>query len=235
MRWIVCIVLLTLLPGIAAACVSVLVIFFKTSDLLLPIAGGTILGILLDHVVLRRFPVVETFEHEFTHAVVALMFFRRITGFVVRRRGGTVSHRGHFGGTFGNDLIGLAPYILPTFALFSILVRPLIPPGWFPWYDVWIGVTFGYHFWSAIDETREAWTKRSFSSVGNGEQTQSDIGRRGYIYSGIFITTCTLAVHGLLIACLTGRTSGVEAWAREVWRVEVILAQHAITGIRAII
>ena len=80
MRWIVGTVMLVLLPGVAAAFVTAMVAFSHAPSLLVPIGAGAVLGILLDHVILRKFPVVETFEHEFTHAIVALLFFRRITG-----------------------------------------------------------------------------------------------------------------------------------------------------------
>jgi hypothetical protein len=231
MRWIVGTVMLVLLPGVAAAFVTAMVAFSHAPSLLVPIGAGAVLGILLDHVILRKFPVVETFEHEFTHAIVALLFFRRITGFTVRRSGGTVAHRGRFGGVFGSDCIGLAPYIFPTFTVFSVLARPLIPPGGFPWYDGWIGATFGYHLWSMLEETRAAWTKRAFPAADGSERTQSDIGRRGYIYSGIFIATGSLLVHGLLVAVLLGGMPGVAAWGRESWNVTVLMVGRAGAGL----
>ena len=234
MRWIVGTVMLVLLPGVAAAFVTIIVAFSHVPSLLVPIGAGTVLGILLDQFVIRKFPVVETFEHEFTHAVVALLFFRRITGFTVRRIGGTVAHRGRFGGVFGSDCIGLAPYILPTFTLFSVLARPYVPAGGFPWYDVWIGTTFGYHLWSMLEETRVAWTKQAFPSADGSERTQSDIGRRGYIYSGIFIATGVLLVHGLLVAVLLGGMPGVAAWGRESWNVTVLVVGRAGAGAYAL-
>jgi hypothetical protein len=228
MRFVIGIVLLILLPGAAAAFVSSLLLFVGVPALLLPIAIGALVGILLDHFVFHRVPVVETFEHEFTHAIVALMFFRRVTGFTVRKAGGTVSHQGGFGGQFGTDCIGLAPYILPTFTVFSVLARPFVPATWFPWFDGWIGVTFGYHLWSAIQEIRESWTTKHFISAGTGEVTQTDIARRGFIYSAIFIAAFGLALHGLLMAILASGRHGAAAWARDVWNVtEIVLAYLA--------
>jgi len=226
MRFLIGIVLLALLPGVTAAFALHVVFLTHVPTILIPIGIGTFLGILLDHFVLHRVPVVETFEHELTHAVVALMFFRRVTGFVVKRSGGTVSHQGGFGGQFGTDVIGLAPYMLPLFTLFSVIARPWVPPTWFPWYDGWIGVTFGYHVWSAIEEIQESWTKRSFVSAGTGMITQTDIARRGYIYSAIFIAAFTMALHGLLIALLLKGWHGVGGWAWEVWSVTGIVMMH---------
>jgi hypothetical protein len=226
MRFVIGVVLLILLPGVAAACVASFLLFLGVSSLVLPIAVGTFAGILLDQFVFHRVPVVETFEHELTHAIVALMFFRRVTGFTVRKRGGTVSHQGGFGGQFGTDCIGLAPYVLPTFTVLSILARPFVPAPWFPWYDGWIGLTFGYHLWSAIDEIRESWTKRRFVSAGTGEVTQTDIARRGFVYSAIFIATTGFAIHGFLIAVLVNGRHGAVSWAQEFRTVTVVVLVH---------
>ena len=226
MRFLVGTILLLLLPGAVAAFALNVVSLSHIPSILLPLGIGIFLGILLDHVVLRRIPLVETFEHEFTHAIVALMFFRRVTGFVVRRNGGTVSHQGGFGGKFGTDCIGLAPYILPLFTTVSVVARPLVPSAWFPWFDGWIGVTFGYHIWSTIEEIRESWTKRSFVSAGTGEVTQTDIAKRGYVYSAIFIATFSIALHGALIALMIKGLNGVGEWAWEVWNVTGIVALH---------
>lgn len=217
MRFLIGTLLLVLLPGVTAAFAVQVVVLARASTVLIPFGMGALLGILLQHFVLHRVPVVDTFEHELTHAVVALIFFRRVTGFVVKRSGGAVSHQGGFGGQFGTDCIGLAPYILPLFTAFSVIGRPFVPSTWFPWYDGWIGATFGYHLWSTMEEIRESWTKRSFVSAGTGEITQTDIARRGYVYSAIFIATFTFALHGLLIALLLKGWHGVGGWAWEVW------------------
>jgi hypothetical protein len=226
MRFVIGIALLILLPGVAAGFVSSVIFLLHTPSILVPIAFGIVAGILLDRFVFHRMPVAETFEHELTHAIVALMFFRRVTGFTVRRSGGAMSHQGGFGGQFGTDCIGLAPYVLPTFAVFSLLARPFVPAPWFPWYDVWIGLTFGYHAWSAVQEISESWTKKRFVSVGTGEVTQTDIARRGYLYSAIFIATVGVAIHGVLIAVLLDGGHGAADWAREVWKVTEIVLSH---------
>jgi hypothetical protein len=223
MRFLIGTLLCVLLPGVTAAFTLHVVFLAHAPTVLIPIAAGTFLGILLDHFVLHRMPVVETFEHELTHAVVALMFFRRVTGFVVKRSGGTVTYQGSFGGQFGTDFIGLAPYIFPLFTALSVIGRLFVPPAWFPWYDGWIGVTYGYHVWSSIEEVRESWTKRSFVSAGTGKVTQTDIARRGYIYSAIFIAAFTIALHGLLIALLLKGFHGLGGWAWEVWSVTGIV------------
>jgi len=223
MRFLTGVILLLLLPGVAAAFAWNMVLLVHVPAILMPVAIGALLGILLDHFVFHRMPVVETFEHELTHAVAALMFFRRVTGFVVKRKGGTVSYQEGFGGRLANDFIGLAPYILPLFTALSVVGRFFVPATWFPWYDGWIGLTFGYHIWSSIEEIGGAWTKRTFVSAGTGEVTQTDIARRGYIYSAIFIAAFSLAIHGALIAVLTRGAAGLTEWAREIWTVTIVV------------
>jgi hypothetical protein len=224
MRLFVGTLLLLFLPGVTAAFALQVVGLIHVPAVFVPLGVGAFLGFLLDQFLLRRVPVVATFEHELTHAAVALLFFRRVTGFFVRKSGGTVVHQGGFGGKFGTDCIGLAPYILPLFTTVSVLARPFIPPEWFPWYDGWIGLTFGLHVWSAIEDIRVSWTKKVFVSAGTGEVAQTDIARRGFIYSTIFIATCTLALHGLLIAFLLTGSKGLGEWAWQVWSVTGLFA-----------
>ncbi len=216
-RFTLALVLLGFLPGVAVAFVTAGAALIQDPSILWPVVAGTVAGIVVDQFVFRRVPFIETFEHELTHAVAALMFFRRVTGFRVRGGSGAVQHVGGFGGRLGDDFIGLAPYVLPTFTVVSVLVRPFLGLAWFPWFDGWIGFTFGYHLWSSLDETRQAWTRRAFSSAADGEVTQSDIARRGFIYSFIYIATVTIAIHGVLLAILVNGYSGVPPWAREVW------------------
>ena len=182
------------------------------------LAGGLAAGLLLEVLFLRRFwPTFEIFEHELTHALFALLCLRLVTGFVVRRSGGEVRYRGRFGGKAADDLIGLAPYVAPTFTLIGALLRPVFPPAWFPWCDFALGATLGYHVGSALRETRVAWTKRSFASAGSGEATRSDVGKRGYVFSFVFIVVVGAALHGLLFDLLAAGPRGALAWASHVW------------------
>jgi hypothetical protein len=212
--------LFLLLPGCTVALAHQLGFLWNSETILWSCLSGTCLGILADEFILRRIAGFETFEHEFTHAVAALMFFRRIHRFVVTRNGGgLVSHSGGLGGEIGDEFIGLAPYVLPTFTFLSALVRPFVPHEWFPWFDVWIGFTFGYHFWSTAREVRLNWTAEPFPSAGTGEWTLSDIGRRGFLYSVVFIVTTGLAIHGLLLAIILRGFQGAVSWSGDVWSV----------------
>ncbi len=218
MRVVVSLVLVAFLPGVAVACWRLCVALAHDMSLLLPLALGAVAGVALDQVLLRRLPGFETFEHELTHAIAALCCLRSVTGFrVTRRQGGWVQHTGGFGGQLADDVIGFAPYVLPTFTVASVLLRPLLPAGCFPWYDVWLGGTLGFHAWSTARETAESWSHRRFQSAGSGEWVESDTARRGLAYSAVYITTVTLALHGLVLAVVLHGYRGFAAWGRLVW------------------
>lgn len=187
-------------------------------DWFVPFIIGTVLGLIIDHRIIRRLPGVETFEHELTHAIVALLFFRKIVHFrVTAREGGGVIHRGNFGGIIADDMIGLAPYLLPTFTLILVLLRPLFFNEMSIWYDGAIGFTFGFHLWSTFREFGRNFTASRFRSAATGDLVQSDIAKRGFIYSFIFITTWTLAIHGFLLYILLDGYRGIGIWAAGVW------------------
>lgn len=175
---------------------------------------GLIAGMLIDQVVFRRHPRMNTFEHELTHALVALLFLRGVNRFVVTDRGGMVSHTGGFGGTFADDHIGFAPYYLPTFTLLGVLVRPWVPAAGLQYFDFGIAATLGFHVWSTVNETSRSWTSRRFQLAGTGEWTQSDIGSRGFVYSFLFIASMSLLTHALVFAIWLKGYAGVGWWWR---------------------
>jgi hypothetical protein len=217
MRLILAAFLAAFLPG-AAVAFGVAAGELYGSRLFWPVVLGAVIGIVVDWFVLDRIPGLHTFEHELTHALVALVFLRPIARFVATRRsGGYVQHGGGFGGWIADDFIGFAPYVVPTFTVAAVLARPLVPAGWFPYYDVGIGATFGFHLRSTIDETARNWSAQPFQAA-HGEWTLTDIGQRGFAYSVCFIATLTLAIHGLLLELLVRGGSGAGTWAGRVWR-----------------
>ena len=234
MQFLIALALLALSAGVIVAFLAFGGDLIGAGAIVVPFAAGVLMGIFVDQVILRRVPAIETFEHELTHALCAMLFLRRLESFVVRRDGGgAVRHRGTFGGVFGDDFIGLAPYFLPTLTLAAILVRPLLGPRWFPWFDVGIGGTFGYHLWTTVRETRGNWTGRIFPDAISGQPARSDIAERGFVYSFIFIVVFGLAVTGLLAAVLVHGYPGIGAWAGLVWGTTMHLAAQAMAWARS--
>jgi len=88
--------LLLLLPGFAVSLWWVLLQLWLTPTVFWALAGGLIAGVILEIRFLRRRHVIGTVEHELTHAIFALLFFKRVEEFRVSRDGssGYVSHSG---------------------------------------------------------------------------------------------------------------------------------------------
>jgi len=170
------------------------------SEIVTSLLIGMAVSGLAHYFLVRKLPIISTFEHEFTHAIVALLFLRKVSKFIVTNgAGGSVSHSGKFGGKFGDLNITLAPYFLPTFTFIFILLRPIIPIEHIAWFDVLIGFSFGYHLFSTINEIRINWTKVAFVGAKSDSLTKSDIGKAGYIFSFIYILTLTTLIHGIII------------------------------------
>jgi hypothetical protein len=213
LRLFIALCFLFFLPGNALGFLAAGSRILTEQDLLWPLGGGFLLGAVLRFLLIRRIPGAETFEHELTHAVVALFFLGRITEFTVtKRRGGFVRYERVMGGVFAGDMITLAPYFLPTFSLIMALVYPFLPGNWGMPFVAVAGATLAYHTFSTIEETRRNWTAVPFPSAGSGELTQSDISQVGFLYAAIVITSATLALHALVFCLLTAGYAGVPAW-----------------------
>ncbi len=107
LRLLVGLALLLFLPGVVLTLLGLAGRLVHLTALFVPATTVFVGGVLLDQFVLRRTGWFETFEHEFTHAAVALLCLRRVSSFVVtRRQGGYVQHTSGFGGVLADDLIG---------------------------------------------------------------------------------------------------------------------------------
>jgi hypothetical protein len=217
MRFLLGLIALFIIPGSILAFWDTLLIIAHDKDLWIPLICGFCTGIPVYYLIIRKIPAISTFEHELTHALVALLFFRRIHKFIVTaRRGGQVQYSGNFGGEFGTLLIGLAPYYLPTLTLISVLVRPFLPPGWFPFFDAFIGATLAFHLCSTPEETRLAWTKRTFTGAGDNQKTRSDIGKVGYIFAFLVIVGFGIFLLGLSLQLIGTGYSGTWKYLKQV-------------------
>jgi len=115
------------------------------------------------------FNFIETFEHELTHMVVSFLFFKRVFSFqATDKRGGNVTH------TSGNFLISLAPYFLPLFTIFFLILKPFMISATYNVLDFLIGFTLAFHYVGLIKEFRFY---------------QQDIKMQGKIFSTIIIIT----------------------------------------------
>ncbi len=126
----------------------------------------------------------STFEHELTHLLVGLLFFKKPAHFTVTRDSG--GETGLYGGNF---LITLAPYFLPTFAFLMLPVYLIISPEFHLHYFILLGFVVSYHVFSTIQE---------FS------YSQPDIIKSGKIFSTLFLVFTNILVYGFLIMFIGG-------------------------------
>jgi hypothetical protein len=113
-------------------------------------------------------------------------------------------------------LIGLAPYFFPVVTLAVAFARPALGAGWFPWYDVLIGLSLASHSWSVIANTKGNWHKRRVSPGVAGIRMMSDIGRSGYIFAGIMILSLTLLFFGAIFYVLAAGYRGMATCMYEI-------------------
>jgi hypothetical protein len=175
MRVIAALFALFILPGSAMAFWEGLKMINSDSLLLKFLIIGIAIGTIIYIVLLGRWNYFLTFEHEFTHAFMSLLFFRSIERFIVTsREGGYVRYSGGFGGEFGNIMISLAPYYLPTYTIILLLFQPLIPPNFLPVFFAASGFTFVFHFLSTAKELKQNWSSESFNIARTNDQTNND-------------------------------------------------------------
>ena len=126
---------------------------------------------------IRRLPFMrkneewmQTTSHELTHAIVGMMFFRKIHSLQAGEGTGVVQHSGNR--TFGAIFISLAPYCLPIFTYRFLIFRLLGAQETIFVFDVIVGITLGFHILCFLKQT------------GNH---QTDIQGQGYLRSYLFI------------------------------------------------
>ena len=129
---------------------------------------------------LRRNGFYSTFEHEFTHLIVGLMFFKKPAGFTATaNKGGVTAMYG------GNFIITLAPYFLPTFVYLILPMYLVIDARFIKYYFAVLGFLTSYHVLSTLQEF-------GFH--------QTDITKSGKTFSCIFLTFANIFIYGILLA-----------------------------------
>ena len=137
---------------------------------------------------LKKNHFYSTFEHEMTHLLVGLMFFKKPSHFTATHDSGGET------GLYGNNfIITLAPYFLPTINLLLLIIYAIISEKFIlPFFSVF-GFFLSYHVCSTIDE---------FS------YQQPDIYTTGKIFSTIFLIFANIVTYGFIIFFIT---SGFDA------------------------
>ena len=126
-------------------------------------------------VVKKNMTWLETFSHELTHIVVALLFFRRVHSFHAEEGSGVVYTSGEY--EYALAPMALAPYCLPIFTYLLLSIRCLMDFHGMWIYDVLIGMTICFHFFCFKNQT------------GN---YQTDINQYPLSFSYLYIVTALL-------------------------------------------
>lgn len=98
----------------------------------------------------RSMHFAHTFCHELNHAFFSVLFLKKIKAFQAHaEKGGQVSFEGK-----NNLMITLAPYSVPLFALFTVLLKLLAEPRVFPAIHFVVGFFISFHLHSVFSEFR---------------------------------------------------------------------------------
>ena len=152
------------------------------------LAAGTALWLLVG----KRLEFFQTFEHELTHLLVGLCFFKRPHSFAATEdQGGYVKMYGD------NFFITLAPYFVPTLSLFALILYPVIQPQYRLWFFGCLGLLSGYHL------------ATTFQEFGFD---QTDVQRCGKVFSVLFCLLGNLLFYGLIIGFVAGGPGGALAF-----------------------
>jgi len=112
--------------------------------------GAYILFVFLLSRFRRSMNFAHTFCHELNHAVFGFIFLRRLKSFQAHaEKGGNVSFEGK-----PNLLICLAPYSVPLFAFFVLLLKLFALPAAFPPIHFGVGFFILFHCHSVFNEFR---------------------------------------------------------------------------------
>lgn len=134
----------------------------------------------------KALQVVCTFEHEITHLLFGLLFFKTPKGFKVTMREG-----GHVKLTGSNFLIYLAPYFFPTVSYLLLPFAFIIPTDYLPIYYGILGASLAFHLVST-------WAELHLK--------QTDLQKSGILFSLVFLPVANLIFYGALIVLIFGKT-----------------------------
>lgn len=171
---------LLLLDGILLYDLPSQIVRFSSREERWLLLGGAVLY-LMTHAFMRKPERLYLWAHEFSHLIVAKLFFRKVHSFHITSRDGgkVVIDR-------TNVVIDLAPYILPLYSLAAVCVgiffRSVSP--WAP--DIYLAVV-SFLF-----------TMHLFFSAEGFVKGQPDLSRSGRLFSGGLILLCLM----LWVPCL---------------------------------
>ena len=155
---------------------------------------GSIFFFILHFLLSNKLQYFSTFEHELTHNIWALLFFKKPRGFHVNTDGSGLFEWSGSTGLLSKVFILLSPYFFPTITMFLIILSLIIKDEFISIYILVIGMSFGYHIVSSIKEMH----------LG-----QTDITENGNFTSFNIIILMNLIMNGLVIAFINNGSKGI--------------------------
>ena len=155
---------------------------------------GTIFFFILHFILSNKLQYFSTFEHELTHNIWALLFFKKPRGFHVNTDGSGLFEWSGSTGLLSKVFILLSPYYFPTITMFLIILSLIIKDKFISIYFLVIGMSFGYHIVSSIKEMH---------------LVQTDITENGNFTSFNIIILMNLIMNGLVIAFINNGSKGI--------------------------
>ncbi|RMF60059.1 MAG: hypothetical protein D6748_04920 [Calditrichaeota bacterium] len=159
--------------------------FFSTPRLTLSFLSGLIIYLLMSVFIFKqRGEFWNILEHELTHALFALLFFKRVDSLSTKRDyGGEVVVHG------SNFIITLSPYFFPLFTVLILFIKPFMFTN-IQWVlNFLLGFTLMFHLLHLFREFHIS---------------QPDIRRSGFIFSMIVVLFFNIVFIGLCLVSLKG-------------------------------
>lgn len=144
---------------------------------------------------------LQTLEHELTHLIIGLIFFKIPTGIrVTAHEGGEVRQTGR--GMTGQTWISLAPYFFPTVSLAIIIFSYFL--------EIKTDILLSLLGWSTAFHLISNWTQTSFR--------QTDLQDAGIVKTILILPIMNLICYGSILAFVEKGSSGFfEFWVESLW------------------
>jgi len=155
--------------------------------------GGLLFSLFIVAKFRRQLEFFSTFEHELTHNLWSMLFFRKPKGFHVNTDGSGLFEY-NSGSKISNIFITLAPYFFPTACFLWLPFHVMCKEEFYWFYFMMMGIFFGYQVMSTIQETGSY---------------QTDITSNGILYSYATFIPLYVVFHGIILAHLNNGFSGV--------------------------
>ena len=179
------ILLIPFLIGFFKEFTSVILSFFKNRQLYLHFLYG-FGGYMLLYVILlrKRMRFWETLSHELTHAVFAVLFFKKVGAILATHDEGGVTV---YSAKNSNFIIRLTPYFFPLFLVLLLVLGVLTNGMVFHNFQIILGVVAAFQFCTILRDLRPY---------------QTDLQAQGLFFSYIFIFLMNMIVISCVIISL---------------------------------